>query len=362
MTTRHVSGLGLTLAAAVLSAGCSDNAQTAAPVEVRKVPVRTATVTRQTLTDEVTLTGTLKPRNQVQIVAEVPARLLRIVRDEGMPARAGEVLAVLDPTDHRLSLDRARAAVAVAEANQAHSVAEKERADSLVKTGGITDKDRLSAEVSARVAEAALAQARAEAAIAAQQLARTEVRAPFSGRVARRLADAGSMLAVGAPLLTFVDDDVLEFRASAPAAYYARVRVGAAVTVTTDALPGSSVTGRVARITPLVDERNRSFEVVVEVPGGGALVGGLFARASVRTGEMRDALVLPPAALVRDGSGSAEAFVVTAGKAERRTVVVGGETSDAVQVVEGLREGEVVVVSPPVALSSGAPVEIQNRK
>jgi len=65
---------------------------------------------------------------------------------------------------------------------------------------------------------------------------------------------------------------------------------------------------------------------------------------------------------VRDGSGSAEAFVVTAGKAERRTVVVGGETSDAVQVVEGLREGEVVVVSPPVALSSGAPVEIQNRK
>jgi multidrug efflux pump subunit AcrA (membrane-fusion protein) len=134
------------------------------------------------------------------------------------------------------------------------------------------------------------------------------------------------------------------------------------VTVTTDALAGSSVTGRVARITPLVDERNRSFEVVVEVPGGGALVGGLFARAAVRTGEMKDALVLPPAALVRDGSGSAEAFVVAAGKAERRTVVVGGETSDAVQVVEGLREGDVVVVSPPVALSSGAPVEVQNQK
>jgi RND family efflux transporter MFP subunit len=362
MTTRKVYGPGLALAAAALLTGCSDSAQTAAPVEVRKVPVRTATVARRTLTDEVTLTGTLKPRNQVQIVAEVPARLVRIVRDEGMPARAGEVLALLDPTDHRLALERARAAVAVAEANQAHAVAEKERADSLVKTGGITDKDRLSAEVSARVAEAALTQARAEAAIAAQQLARTEVRAPFSGRVARRLADPGSMLAVGAPLLTFVDDAVLEFRASTPSAYYGRVRVGAPVTVTTDALPGSSVTGRVARITPLVDERNRSFEVVVEVPGGGALVGGLFARAAVRTGEMKDALVLPPAALVRDGSGSAEAFVVAAGKAERRTVVVGGETSDAVQVVEGLREGDVVVVSPPVALSSGAPVEVQNQK
>jgi len=359
MTSRNLLAVGLVTAAAAVLSGCSDSAQSAAPAESRKVPIRTTTVVRQTLTDEVTLTGTLKPRNQVQIVAEVPARLRRIVRDEGMPARAGDVLAQLDPIDHRLALDRAKAAVAVAEANQAHAEAEKERADSLLKTGGITDKDRLSAEVNARVAQAALAQARAEAAIAAQQLARTEVRAPFTGRVARRLADPGSMLAVGAPLLTFVDDAVLEFRSAAPAAYYGKVRVGAPVTVTTDAL-SRSVTGRVVRITPLVDERTRSFEVVVEVPGGGALVGGLFARASVRTGEMKDALVLPPAALVRDGSGSADAFLVTQGRAERRSVRLGGETSDAVQVVEGLKEGDVVVLDPPVALSSGAPVEIQN--
>jgi RND family efflux transporter MFP subunit len=159
-----------------------------------------------------------------------------------------------------------------------------------------------------------------------------------------------------------VDDAVLEFRASAPAAYYGRIRVGAPVTVTTDALPGSAVTGRVARVPPLVDERSRSFEVVVEVPGGGALVGGLFARAAVRTGEMKDALVVPPAALVRDGSGAAEAFVVAAGKAERRPVRLGGETPDAVQVVEGLQEGDVVVLSPPVALSSGAHVEIQEKR
>ena len=69
---------------------------------------------------------------------------------------------MLDETDYRLSHDRAKAALAVAEANRAHAVAEKERADNLLKTGGITDKDHLSAQVALQVAEASLAPGRAE--------------------------------------------------------------------------------------------------------------------------------------------------------------------------------------------------------
>jgi multidrug efflux pump subunit AcrA (membrane-fusion protein) len=121
------------------------------------------------------------------------------------------------------------------------------------------------------------------------------------------------------------------------------------------------VKGLVVRVTPLIDERTRSFEVVVQVPGQKDLVGGLFARAVVRVGRVADALVVPPSALVRDGSdpSSAQTFVVVAGKAERRTVAVGVETADAVQVREGLKDGDLVVLDPPVALGSGAPVEVQ---
>src|SRR4029079_17018154 len=125
----------------------------------------------------------------------------------------------------RLSAERSRASLAVAEANQAHARVEKDRADSLLKTGGITDKDRLAAQVNLQVADAALAQARAESSIANQQLARTEIKAPFSGRVAKRMADPGAMLASGTPLFTFVDDSVLELRASAPSTQYGTVRV-----------------------------------------------------------------------------------------------------------------------------------------
>ncbi|HET8645431.1 MAG TPA: efflux RND transporter periplasmic adaptor subunit, partial [Vicinamibacteria bacterium] len=295
------------LPAAALMAACGSSASSAPAA--RPLLVRTAPVQARDIPQHLVLTGTLRPRAQVQVVAEVGGRLVKVVRDEGAPVRAGELLAQIDPTDYQLSTQRARAALAVAEANRAHAVVEKERADNLVRTGGITDKDHLAAQVGLQVAEAALSQARADAAIAGQQLARAAVRAPFNGRVARRMADAGAMLAAGAPLFTVVDDSVLEFRASVPSADYGKVTVGAPVEVAVDGRPdGTRVRGRVARVTPLVDERTRSFEAVVEVPGGPGLVGGVFARASVRFGELKGALVVPPSALVRSG-GSAEAQV-----------------------------------------------------
>lgn len=341
--------------------GCGSQAATTATPRPG-VPVRTAQVEARDLDDTLVLTGTLRPRQQVQVVAEVSARLVRVLKDEGARVAAGETLALLDDVDYRLAHERALAALAVAEANQRHAQTERERADNLLKTGGITDKDHLAAQVSLQVAEAARAQARAEAAIAEQQRSRARVNAPFAGRVARRLADPGAMLASGAPLFTLVDDAVLEFRASVPSSDYGKAKVGATVDLRVDALGGRQVRGRVARITPLIDERTRAFELVVEVPGGGDLVGGLFARAEVRVGRVAGALVVPPAALLRDGQDPrrAETFVVVGGKAERREVALGVETPLAVQVTEGLATGDVVVVAPPTALGSGAPVVPSN--
>lgn len=351
----------LALVALASQSGCGSTAETA-PTPRPGVPVRAAKVEARDLDDTLTLSGTLRPRRQVQVVAEVSARLMQVLKDEGARVAAGETLSVLDDVDYRLAHERAQAALAVAQANRQHALTERERADGLLKTGGITDKDHLAAQVNLQIAEASLAQAKAETAIAAQQLARARVNAPFAGRVARRLADTGAMLAAGTPLYTLVDDTVLEFRAAVPSNDYGKLRLGAPVELSVDALGGRHVQGRVVRITPLVDERTRSFEVVVEVPGNGDLVGGLFARAQVRVGQAKDARVVPPAALVRDGSDptKAETFVIVDGKAQRRAVSVGVETPQAVQVTHGLEPGDVVVVDPPVALASGAPVDVQN--
>jgi RND family efflux transporter MFP subunit len=184
------------------------------------------------------------------------------------------------------------------------------------------------------------------------------VKAPFAGRVASRLVDAGAMLSAGTPLLTLVDDSVLEFRAAVPSAEWGRVSVGAPVQVTVDAaLP--PVTGRVARVSPLVDDRTRTFEAVLEVPSRSGLVGGLFARAVIRRGMVNGALVVPASAIQRDGGTAEDAhvFVVAGGKAERKAVKVGAEQPDAIQVASGLAVGDQVVLDPPAALTSGARVQ-----
>ncbi|HXK08659.1 MAG TPA: efflux RND transporter periplasmic adaptor subunit [Vicinamibacteria bacterium] len=354
--------LFLAASAPLLLAACTSGRTDEGPP--RGLAVRTAAVVARDLADEIVLTGTLKPRAQVQVVAEVQARLLRVLKDEGARVGKDETLAVLDDTDYRLAHDRARAALAVAEANRAHAQAEKERADSLLKTGGITDRDHLSAQVAQQVAEAGLAQAKAEVAIAGQQLARTVVKAPFAGRVARRLPDPGAMLGPGTPVFTLVDDSVLEFRAPVASKNLAKVRVGEPVSLAIDALGGARVDGRIARTEPLVDERSRSFQVVVQVPGRADLVGGLFARASVSVGQVAGAIVVPPAALVRDGTDPARAdvFVVRSGKAEKASVALGVEAADGVQVTKGLAPGDQVVLDPPTALASGAPVEVRNER
>ncbi len=352
----------LVVALGILDASACGRTEAEAPAIVeQKVPVRTATVETRDLTETLTLTGTLDPRAQVKAVAEVSARLLRVMNNDGDRVAQGAVLAVLDDTDFRLARDRAKAMLDVVDANRAHAKAEEDRAESLLKTGGITDKERLAARVAVQVAEASYEQARVELAIAGQQLLRTEIKAPMAGRIAKRLADAGTMLTAGAPVYDIVDDAVLEFRAAVSSADFAKVRVGEHVTVTVDALPGFTTEGQVSRIAPFINARSRSFEVVVRVPGQAQLVSGLFARADVRVREVLGSLTVPPAALVRDGAdpGRAQAFVVAAGKVDRRDVTVGVERSDAVQVTSGLQAGEVVVVDPPASLGPGTAVDVQ---
>ena len=347
---------------AVLTLGACKRGSTPgqAAEEVRAVPVRVAQVEQKDIAEEVNLTGTLKPQSQVQVVSEVSARLLRLLRDEGMAVSKGEVIAVLDQTDAKLVHDRAAAAVAVGDANRAHALAERDRADRLLKTGGITDKDHLSAQVNLQVAEASLTQARAEEAIAQLQLSRCQIRAPFSGRVAKRLVDPGTMLANGTPVLNLVDNSVLEFRAAVPSEDYSKIRMGATAQITVDAMPGLILHGVITRILPTMDERSRSFDVVVQVPGQTALASGMFARARVKVRDIAAALVVPPSALVHDGArpGFASLYLVEGGKAQAREVELGVETLDAVEIRKGVKPGLTIVVDPPTTLASGAPVQL----
>ena len=363
-TTTRIHFVTLGLLAVIPIAACSGTeaeAPAGAAETARTIPVRTATVQTRDLAETLALTGTLDPRAHVTVVPEISARIERVLRNEGDRVARGQLLAVLDDADFRLARDRAKANLDLAEANRAHARVEKDRADALLKTGGITDKDHLAAQVAVQVAEASHAQASSELAIAERQMGRSQIAAPIGGRISKRHADAGTIVTAGMPLYTIVDDSVFELRSSVGSSDFGKLKIGETVTVTVDALPGFVTEGEVNRIVPQVDTRSRSFEAIIRVPGRPQLVSGLFARAVVKVREVPGSLTVPPAALLRDGSdpSKAQTYVVSNNKVERRDVIVGVETPDAVQVTSGLAAGDVVVVDPPSALGPGTQVQVQ---
>jgi len=355
--------LGLVLMGGAAACGGTE-AETPIPAgeTVRSIPVRTATVETRDLVETLSLTGTLDPRSEVTVVPEVSARVVRVLKGEGDRVARGQLLAVLDDADFGLARDRAKANLDLAEANRVHALAENDRADALLKTGGITDKDHLSARLAVQVADASHAQARSEMALADRQLGRSQISAPISGRVAQRHADVGTIVNAGTPLYTIVDDAVFELRSSVGSSDFSKLKVGGDVIVTVDALPGFVTEGQVNRISPKVDARSRSFEVIISVPGRPELVSGLFARADVKVREVSGSLTVPPSALLRDGSDptKAQTYVVIKNKVERRDVILGVEVPDAVQVASGLNAGDVVVVDPPSALGPGTQVHVES--
>ena len=272
----------------------------------QKIPVRTSTVETRDLTETLTLTGSLEPRAQVPVVAEVAARLMRVLKDEGDRVAQGAVIAVLDDSDFRLARDRAKAALDLAEANRAHARVRRGsrrqppedrrhyRQGSPGRAGGRSG-GRCVPRAGAHRAGDCRTAARAHAGQGAAFWAHRQAQRPMRARCSRSGARSSRSWTMA----------VFEFRASVASSDFARVRVGEEVTVTVDALPGFSAKGQVTRIVPIVDPRSRSFEVVVRIPGQPQLVSGLFARADIHVRDVPGGLTVPPAALVRDGADPA---------------------------------------------------------
>jgi RND family efflux transporter MFP subunit len=203
---------------------------------------------------------------------------------------------------------------------------------------------------------AVASQRRAESALAQQQLSSTGVHASFSGVVEQRRASVGEFLPAGAPVVDVVRIDPLRFRAEVPELEAASVHKGQAVRITTD---GSTreYSGRIARMSPTISERNRVLLVEADVPNYGSLRAGAFARAIIETGQSAESATVPSSAIVTF-AGIQKVITVQAGKAVEKAVSTGRRTPEWTEVLSGVSVGEQVVLSPG-NLQSGQAVTVQ---
>jgi RND family efflux transporter MFP subunit len=157
-----------------------------------------------------------------------------------------------------------------------------------------------------------------------------------------------------------VDNRRLELESQVAAAELAPIRPGQRVTFTVTSFPDKTFEGQVTEILPAVDAESRSAKVRVKVDNrSGLLKAGMFAQGEILTGVAAHAVVVPTAAVYRDDRSAREAvvFVLENGKAARRTVRIGREKDHSVEIVSGLKAGDVLVAQQSIELAEGVRIE-----
>lgn len=365
----------LLIAAGVLTSGCRrQQARPAAAAEPPPVRAAVLTVRLAPLETSVAVTGTLVSNVRVDVKAQTIGRVLRFDKQEGDTVAAGEALVWVDDENYRLAVQQAESAVQVAEAGlerakvmQAHTRSELERAQNLLRSGGITDRDLKAAQLAeqdarAQVALAAaqLAQARATLEVARKHLRDTVIHSPVAGQIQRRHVNPGAYVEAPTPVFTVVDNRRLELESPVPTAELAPVRTGQRVTFRVNAYPGQTFAGRVLEINPAVEAETRSAKVRIGVDNpSGKLRAGMFAEGQILTGVSTQAIVVPAAAVYRDdrSAAAAQVFVVENQRAVRRKVRIGRELDGRLEILEGLRPGDMLIAEQSIEVAEGVRIE-----
>jgi RND family efflux transporter MFP subunit len=374
--------VGVMLVAGSIAAACTPKPPAAEP---EGAPV-TVSLGRAEVTELATpfdAGGVVRARATALIASRVATPITEVHVRVGDRVRRGAALVTLDAREIRANRARAVASSLASSESARAADADVRAAESTVVLAQAT-RDRMSglhakrsataqeldqavAGFAAAEAQATSARARLAAANAARDAAQaaadgaaigityTVLSAPFDGVVTDRHADAGSMAMPGAPLLTLEDTSAFRLETQIDEARAALIAVGQAVEVLFDGAIGGGE-WRGARVIEIAhaDPASHSFPIKIELPRGLTLRSGRFGRARF-TGPPRRALTAPAAALVARGQLTF-VFLVDGGRARLRPISAGAAAADRVEVLAGLRDGDVVVTKPPPSLSDGARV------
>jgi RND family efflux transporter MFP subunit len=360
------------------------------PIEVNVAPVSTRQVQRV-----VESVGTLFPYDEVIVSAEVDGPVAEVKADLGDAVKEGQVLARISEEEQRYLVAQNEAQLRQslerlglksehdkvldiretpdtrrAQADLTDAQQRLRRARGLVeqRIGSQQDLDQADARFNAMQAayDSTLNQTRnliqeverfkAVLDLQRKKLRDTSVRAPFAAFVKDRQVTVGQYVRANTPLFTLVKIDPIRLRIEIPERMAPWVKQGQTAEVFVEAFSTRTFQGRIWRISPTVDQSKRTFvvEALVQNPAG-ELKPGSYAKARVQTGKS-DPISLIPFRAVSYVLGSYKAYVVSGGMVEAREVKLGDRFAEDVEVIEGLRNGEVVATTGLARLDTGSKV------
>jgi multidrug efflux pump subunit AcrA (membrane-fusion protein) len=379
----------------------STHPQSAERAEAASVPVvpevEAAKAEVRELRRSVEAVGTLDPNEEVTVSNQVEATVEKLFVDLGDAVKAGQVIAQLDTRELELAVHQQQAALqqelarlGLADANAAvdeattsqvrqaeatfaeaklrldrtrrladEGVVPKQQLDEQQARYDVADAAVRSARETVRNIRATIAARKAALSLAEKKLADAEITAPINGFIKERAVTEGQYLRSNSPVVTIVQNSPLKLRVDVPESAVAFVRAGRPVEFHVDAFPDQAFEGKISRISPSVDQQSRTLklEAIVNNPDG-RLKPGFFARVTIQT-DRKDKAVVIPAGSLSAFAGLEKVFVIENGRVAERIVRTGEHVGDAVEIVEGLKAGELVAQSNLESLQQGREVSIR---
>lgn len=333
-----------------------------------------------------TASGYIVARRKAVVSAKIQGRLESLRVEEGSRVREGDIIARLENRDYLAQVERADAAIQRAEADLAEAKRQARVADGLTREQ-IGTRDALDgANSRVAVAEAALRQARADAAFYRAVLANTEIRAPFSGTVVKKMAEVGESVAPIPPgvnistasgaIVALADLDTLEVEVDVAESNVAKLGADQPAEVSAEAFPDRKYKGRLRQVIPTADRTKATVQVKVTIldkdkdlkpemsarvqftekaaPAAKAGIGGGQATAPAQS-----VVTAPESALVTRGTQTV-AFEILEGRVKLRAVETGPKSGGNVRIRSGLYGGEVLVDAPAATLKDGDAVRAKS--
>ncbi len=324
-------------------------------------PVDTITVQVRSLVYSVTAVGSVEAFEKVQVTARVPGVADRVLFSEGGFAAANQVLVEIETERYRLGVEAAQAAYDKSEASKADAEAGLKRRETVItQTPGLIPGEEVEAwRTKVLVAASEVAQMRSALNQAKLNLRDAFVRAPISGIIQTRTVQTGQYVQTGMVLATLVRRDPLLLRFKVPERDAARIKPGqeARFRVREDS---REFTAKVVHVAESADDVSRLVDVTANIddPSDRTLRPGSFAEITVPVSSTREAAVIPVSA-VRPSERGFIAFVVEGDKAVERILTLGMRSADGqVEVLSGLKVGEVLVIRGSEALQNGVTVRM----
>jgi RND family efflux transporter MFP subunit len=354
--------------------------------------VAVAMVRRAPLAKDLTVAGEFIPYQEVELHAKVAGYIRRINVDIGDKVHTGQVLASLEipeltaqvtgaeagvrHSQEEIALAKSQVLRAEADHNSLHMAAERLKQAAAARPGMIAQQELDDAEAKDASSEAQVAVAKTTVSAQQQQMdiARAErlhysslasysqITAPFNGIVTWRYADTGALIQAGTsnsgsmPVVKVAQVDKLRLRIPVPESLAGYVREGDTADVHVQAT-GDHFTGKVVRTTGALDRTTRSLQVEVDVPNPKSkLTPGMYADVTLQIAGSPNALSVPVQAVDRGTDGASVLVVGPDKKVERRSVRLGLETPYVVQILDGVHEGEMVIVGNLAGFEPGQKV------